>query len=78
VIPEDGESNTPDPEATAVSTLADTGAGSPFELDKSIDLSSEAWYDVEDECFVDEDLCLFPLLEQEGLASTLAQVESHS
>ena len=45
-----------------------------FELSKPIDLSGhEAWYDVEDNCFVDEDLCPFPPLEQEDLASTEAQ-----
>jgi hypothetical protein len=68
VILEDDESNTPDPEAAAVSALVDAGAHSAFDLSRPIDLSGhEAWYDVEDDCFVDEDLCPFPLLEQEGL-----------
>jgi hypothetical protein len=67
------------PKAPAVSALVDAGADSAFELSKPIDLSGhEAWYDVEDYCFVDEDICPFPLLEQEGLASTLAQGQSHS
>lgn len=79
MILEDDESNTPDPEAVATSALVDYGADSAFELSKPIDLSGhEAWCDVEDDCFVDEDLCPFPLLEQEGLASTLAQGQPHS
>jgi hypothetical protein len=79
VILKDDKSNTPDPEAAAVSASADADADSAFELSKSIDLSGhEAWYGVKDNCFVDKDLCLFPLLKQEGLTSTLAQRQPHS
>jgi hypothetical protein len=80
VILEDDESNTPDPKAAAVSTSVDPGADSAFELSKLIDPSGhEAWYDIEDDCVVDEDLRPFPPpLEQEGLASTLTQSQPHS
>ena len=79
MILEDDESDTPNPEAAAVSASVDAGANSAFELSKPIDPSGhEAWYDVEDDRFVDEDLCPFPPLEQEGLASTLAQGQPHS
>jgi len=55
--------NTPDPEASAVSA-SDAGADSAFELSKPIDPSDhEAWYDVEDDRYVDEDLRPFPPLE---------------
>jgi hypothetical protein len=70
VILEDDESDTPDPEAAAVSA---------FGLGKPTDPSGhELWY--EDQRFVDEDLCPFPPLEQEGLASTPtpAQDQLHS
>ncbi len=74
MILEDDGSNTPDPEAAAVFASVDAGADSAFKLSKPIDPSShEACYDVEDDRFVDKDLRPFPLLEQEGLASTLAQ-----
>jgi hypothetical protein len=72
VILEDDESDTPDPEAAAVSA---------FELSKLTDPSGyELWYDVADERFVDEDLCPFPPHEQGGLASTPtpAQDQPHS
>jgi hypothetical protein len=73
VILEDDESNTPDPKAAAISASIDASADSAFELGKPIDPSGhEAWYDIEDDPFVDEDLRPFPPLEQEGLASTLA------
>lgn len=79
MILEDDESDTPDPEATAVSALVDAGADSTFELSKPIDPSGhEAWHDVEDDRFVDKDLRPFPPLEQEVLASTLAQGQPHS
>ena len=74
-----GESNTPNPEAAAVPALVDASADSAFGLSKPIDPSDhEAWYDVEAGCYVDEELPLLPPLEQEGLASTLAQGQPHS
>jgi hypothetical protein len=79
VILEGGESNTPNPKAAAVPALVDASADSAFELSKPIDPSGhEAWYDVEDDRFVDKDLRLFPPLEQEDLASTEAQGQPHS
>jgi hypothetical protein len=79
VILKDDRSDTPNPEAAAVSTSVDAGADSAFRLSKPIDLSDhEAWYDVEAGCYVDKELCPFPLLEQEGLAPTLAQGQPHS
>jgi hypothetical protein len=66
VILEDDESDIPEPEpeAAAVSALVDAGAELPSELSKG------PWYDVEDECYVDDDLCPIPPLAEEGLAST--------
>jgi len=79
VILEDNGPDTYNPEAAAVSALVDAGADSAFGLSKPIDWSDhEAWYDVEAGCYVDEELRPFPLLEQEGLASTLAQGQPHS
>jgi hypothetical protein len=73
VILEDDGPDTPNPEAAAVSASVDAGADSAFGLSKPIDRSDhEAWYDVEAGCYVDEELCPFPPLEQESLASTLA------
>jgi hypothetical protein len=60
VILEDDELDTPNPEAAA-------------EPSKPTDPPGHGpWWDVEDGCFVDDDLRPIPL-EQEGLASTLAQ-----
>ena len=71
MILEGGESNPPEPEAAAVPASVDAGADSAFKLSKPIDPSGhEAWYDVEDDRFVDEDLRPFPPLEQVDLAST--------
>jgi hypothetical protein len=80
VILEDDESNTPDPEAAAVSALVDADADSAFGLSKSIDLSDyKAWYDVEASCYVDEELPPGLEPEQEGLAaSTLVHDHGHS
>jgi hypothetical protein len=65
VVLEDDEADTPEPapEAAAVSVSVDAGA------DPTSELSKGPWWDVEDECYV----------EQEGLASTpaLAQPYSH-
>jgi hypothetical protein len=73
VILEGGESNPPDLEVAAVPASVDAGADSAFKLSKPIDPSGhEAWYDVEDDRFVDEDLRSLPPLEQEDLASTEA------
>jgi hypothetical protein len=63
VILEDDESDTP----------------AALGLSKSTDLSGhELWYDVENQRFVDEDLCPFPFLEQEGLASTPTPTQDQS
>ena len=80
MILEDDESNTPDPEAAAVSALVDAGADSAFELSKPIDPSDhEPWYDVEAGCYVDEELPPGLEPEQEGLAaSTPAHDHGHS
>jgi hypothetical protein len=64
VILEGDESDTPDLEAAVVSVSVDAHADPPFELSK------EPWYDIEDQCFVGEDLRPIPPLEQRGLAST--------
>jgi len=65
VILEDDESDTP-----AALGLSKPTNPSGYEL----------WYNVEDQRFVDEDLCPFPPLEQEGLAltPTPTQDQSHS
>jgi hypothetical protein len=64
MILKDDELDTPNPKAAAVSTLVDASADSTFELSKPIDPSDhEAWYDVKASCYVDDDLCPFPLLE---------------
>jgi hypothetical protein len=80
VILEDDESNTPDPEAAAVSALVDTCANSAFELSKPIDPSGpERWFDVETGCYVDEELPPGLEPEQEGLAaSTPVHDHGHS
>jgi hypothetical protein len=80
VILEDDESDTPDPEAAAVSASTDAGTDSAFELSKPIDPSGhEAWYDVEAGCYVDEELPLGLEPEQEGLAaSTPVHDHGHS
>lgn len=62
MILEDNELDTPDPEAAIVSLSVDTGADPPSEPNKG------QWWDVEDECYVDDDLCLVSPLEQKGLA----------
>ena len=64
MILEDDGLDTPNPEATAVSASVDAGADSAFRLSKPIDWSDhEAWYNVEADCYVDEELRPFPLLE---------------
>jgi hypothetical protein len=62
VILEDNESDTPDPEAATVSAFGPSKPTDPS--------GHRLWYDVEDQRFIDKDLCPFPPLEQEGLAST--------
>jgi hypothetical protein len=71
---EDDEADTPDPEAAVVSVSVDAGA------DTHSQLSNGPWWDVEDEYYIDDDLRLIPLLQQEGLASvpTPAQGQPHS
>jgi hypothetical protein len=79
VILEDDESDIPEPEpeATAVSASVDAGADPAFDLSKPVYPSShEAWWDVEDGCYIDDDLRPISLLEQEGLASTPDQPHS--
>ena len=63
MIPENDKLDAPDLEAVAVSASVDAGANPAFELSKPNDPSShEAWCDVEDNFFVDENLCAFPPL----------------
>jgi hypothetical protein len=64
VILEDDGSDTPDLEAAAISISVDAITDPPSEPSK------EPWYDVKDECFVDEDLPPIPPFEQKALAST--------
>jgi hypothetical protein len=73
VVLEDDESDTPEPVPAAVFVSADAGT------DPASELSKGPWWDVEDECHVDDDLRPISLLEQEGLASTpvLAQPHPH-
>lgn len=79
MILEDDESDTSDPEAIAVFASVDTNIDFAFELSKSINLfRHEVWYNVENNHFVDKNLCSFPLLKQKGLTSMLAQGQSHS
>jgi hypothetical protein len=81
VILEDNESDIPEPEpeAIALSASVDASADPAFDLSKPVYLSNhEVLWDVEDGCFVDEDLHPFPLLQQEGLVSTPAQEQPYS
>ncbi|CAM6006580.1 unnamed protein product [Sphagnum balticum] len=81
VILEDDERDTPDPTADSEATSASANAGPvlAFELSKRADPAGrEAWWDVEDACFVYEDLHPLPPLVHEGLASTPAQDQPHS
>lgn len=73
VVLEDSESDTPEPapQAAAVSVSVDAGA------DPASELSKGPWWDIEDECYVDDDLRPIPPLEQEGLASTPALAQPH-
>lgn len=75
VILEDDELDTPDPTADSEAASGSVNAGPvpAFELSKHADPSGrEAWWDVEDGCFVYKDLHPLPPLEQEVLASTPA------
>jgi len=63
VILEDDELDTPDLEAAVIFISVDAGADPPSELSKG------PWWDVEDECYINDDLRPIPLLEQEGLTS---------
>jgi hypothetical protein len=56
VVLEDDEADTPDPEAAVVSVSVDATA------DPASGLSNGLWWDVEDECYINDDLCLIPLL----------------
>lgn len=59
--------------------LEDDESDAALGLSKSTDTSGhELWYDVEDQRFVDKDLCPFPPLEQEGLASTPTPTQDQS
>jgi hypothetical protein len=80
---EDDETNPPSIKATAVPVSVDagivsvdTGIMSVAKLSKPADTRQEAWYDVEDGRYVFED-CPLSLLEEDGLASTLAQDHHH-
>ena len=66
MILEDDESDTPNPEATTEPSMPTDPPG------------HGPWWDVEDGCFVDNDLHPIPSLEQEGLASAPAQGQPHS
>jgi hypothetical protein len=52
------------PESVTISVDAGTNPAS--------ELSEGPWWDVENECYVDDDFYLIPPLEQEGLALTPA------
>jgi hypothetical protein len=54
---EDDELDTPEPVPEAVALSVDAGA------DPASELSKEPWWDAEDECYVNDDLCPIPLLE---------------
>jgi hypothetical protein len=70
VILEDDVSDTPSLKAAAICAA---GADPAFEPTKATDPPGHGpWWDVEDDCFIDDDLCLYPPLEQERLASTPA------
>ncbi|KAH7308327.1 hypothetical protein BKA65DRAFT_485675 [Rhexocercosporidium sp. MPI-PUGE-AT-0058] len=76
VILEEDEGDTPDhtTHSEATSTCANTRPVPAFELSQFADPSNrEPWWDVEEGCFVYEDLHLLPSLDHEGLVSTLAQ-----
>lgn len=68
VVLGDDKSDTPEPvpKAAAVSISVDADANPASEL------SEGPWWDVKDECYVDDDLRLIPPLKQEGLASAPA------
>jgi hypothetical protein len=64
VILEDDGSDTPNLEAAAIFILVDANADPPSGPSK------KPWYDIEDECFLEEDLHPVPPLEQKALVST--------
>jgi hypothetical protein len=69
---EDDETNTPSVAAAAVPASVDPNIESTAELSKPTDpLSQEAWYDVDDSCYVVEDRPL-PLAKEDSLAPALA------
>lgn len=76
VVLEDDESDILElePEAAVVPASVDAGAGPASEL------SQGPWWDVEDECYVDDNLRPFSPLEQDSLASTCtsARVQPYS
>lgn len=79
----DNEPDTPsplaDPEAASHSAAVNAGPVPASELSKPADPPGpEAWWDVEDACFVDEDLHPLPTLELEGSESALAPIQSNS
>ena len=81
MILEDDERDTPDPttDSEATSTSVNAGPATAFELSQRADpCNREAWWDVEEGCFVYEDLYPLPPLDHEGLASTPAQDQPHS
>ncbi|KAG4427979.1 hypothetical protein IFR05_016539 [Cadophora sp. M221] len=78
VILEEDEGDTPDrtadSETTSTSTSANTSPVPAFELSQRADPSNrEPWWDVEESCFVYEDMNPLPSLDHEGLASPPAQ-----
>lgn len=69
---EDDETSSPSVEAAAVPASVDADIESTAELSKPTDpLSQEAWYDVDDSCYVVEDRPL-PLPEKDSFAPALA------
>ncbi|KAH6702758.1 hypothetical protein BKA61DRAFT_661179 [Leptodontidium sp. MPI-SDFR-AT-0119] len=76
VILEEDEGDSPDhtADSEATSTFINAGAVPTFERSQRADPSNrEPWWDVEEGCFVYEDLDPLPSLDHEGLASTPAQ-----
>jgi hypothetical protein len=74
VILEEDKSNAPEsePKAAAVFEPVEAGNDPSFDLNKLIDpFSYEIWWDIEDECYAYDDLCLSPPPRHDGLPSIL-------
>jgi hypothetical protein len=69
----DNRSHTPDPKVATVFASVYNSTEYTFELSKPTDTpSQEAWYDVNDSCYIVEEPCPLYLLQQDSSASTLA------